>query len=105
MSKITLKKALLLMLFSISTILSYGQVIGYQCSFEDSIENSLWDLNVGDQGESCINKWYVGKAGAHNGSSGLFVSSDGQTNNYHNNPPKNADYDSQQPKHPYSDNY
>ncbi len=84
MSKITLKKALLLMLFSTSTILSYGQVIGYQCSFEDSIENSLWDLNVGDQGESCVNKWYIGKAGAHNGSSGLFVSSDGQTNNYQN---------------------
>ena len=43
---------------------TYAQVIGYQCSFEDSIENSLWDLNVGDQGESCVNKWYVGKAGA-----------------------------------------
>lgn len=63
---------------------TYAQVIGYQCSFEDSIENSLWDLNVGDQGESCVNKWYVGKAGAHSSGAGLFVSSDGVSNNYQN---------------------
>jgi hypothetical protein len=84
MSKITLKNAFLLLFFSISTVLSYSQVIGYQCTFEDESEHSLWKLNEGNQGESCVNKWYIGKPGAKDGECGLFVSSDGLSNSYKN---------------------
>ena len=84
MNRITLKVVLLLLLFGFGTLLSYSQVIGYQCTFEDESENSLWKLNVGNQGESCVNKWYFGKSGAKDGDFGLFVSSDGSSNNYKN---------------------
>ena len=84
MIKITLKNAFLLLFFSISTVLSYSQVIGYQCTFEDESEHCLWKLNEGNQGESCVNKWYIGKPGAKDGECGLFVSSDGLSNSYKN---------------------
>ncbi|MBR5190277.1 MAG: PKD domain-containing protein [Paludibacteraceae bacterium] len=84
MNKIILKIAFLVTLFVFNISLLCAEVIGYQCDFEDSTEVSLWNLNIGSQGESCVNKWYVGKPGAHTGGAGLFVSSDGVSNNYQN---------------------
>ena len=84
MNKIILKIAFLVALFVFNISLLCAEVIGYQCDFEDSTEVSLWNLNIGSQGESCVNKWYVGKPGAHTGGAGLFVSSDGLSNNYQN---------------------
>ena len=84
MSNFTLKNAILIVLFVFNISLLYSQVIGYQCSFEDEAERSLWFLNVGNQGEFCVNKWYIGKFGAKDGDYGLFISDDGLSNNYQN---------------------
>ena len=84
MNKITLKIAILVVLLIFSVLHLQSQVIGYQCSFEDESERSLWSLNIGNQGENCVNKWYFGKPGAKDGEYGLFISSDGVSNNYQN---------------------
>ena len=84
MNKFILKFAIFIVLNIFNISLLYSQVIGYQCTFEDESELSLWKLNEGNQGESCVNKWYFGKPGAKDGDCGLFVSSDGLSNNYKN---------------------
>ena len=55
---------------------------GYQTDFESQSERDNWSLNTGTLGEQCVNKWYWGKPGANRGDMGLFVSSDGLSNNY-----------------------
>lgn len=84
MNKITLKITILVVLFIFNILHLQSQVIGYQCGFENESERLLWSLNIGDQGESCVNKWYFGKLGAKDGDYGLFISSDGLSNNYQN---------------------
>lgn len=60
-----------------------SQAIAYECDFEDSRENVLWELNVGRLGPSCPNRWFIGLPGKNNGEAGLFISSDnGLTNDY-----------------------
>ena len=60
----------------------------YQCDFEpsdspsDPNELDYWEMNYGRHGEGCPNKWFWGKPGANGGDNGLFVSSDGESNNY-----------------------
>lgn len=68
-------------LFSVLFVLAFAdgavsQAVGYVCDFEDSAENAMWQLNVGNQGEQCANKWYIGEPGRNNGANGLFVSGD-----------------------------
>lgn len=59
--------------------LSFAQIV-YQCDFEDAAERAQWELNTGNQGPRCDNKWYIGKAGNHapDAEYGMFVSSDGE---------------------------
>lgn len=80
----TFRIAIATLAFLLSGQCLLGQVIGYQCTFEDEAERLLWNLNTGNQGETCVNKWYIGKSGAKNGNFGLFVSQDGLSNNYQN---------------------
>ena len=61
-----------------------SQNIIYQCDFEDYDEHDKWAMNVGGEGQSCANKWSIGAAGQNGGRFGLFVSSDGESNNYVN---------------------
>ena len=56
--------------------------IVYQCDFELFEQHESWEINVGSQGQQCVNKWNIGVAGSNGGDYGLFVSNDGKTNNY-----------------------
>lgn len=80
-----MKKYLLLLVVHCALCIAHCQnsgVITYQCDFEDSAEHANWQVNVGNQGAQCVNKWYFGKPGSNGGDYGLFVSKDGTSNDY-----------------------
>lgn len=67
--------------FAVCSFAQTGNIV-YQCDFEDPAEHTNWQVNVGNQGSQCANKWYFGKSGSNGGDYGLFVSNDGSSNNY-----------------------
>ena len=80
-----MKKYLLLLVVHCALCIAHCQnsgVITYQCDFEDSAEHANWQVNAGNQGAQCANKWYFGKPGSNGGDFGLFVSKDGTSNDY-----------------------
>ena len=80
-----MKKYLLLLVVHCVLCIAHCQnsgVITYQCDFEDSAEHANWQVNAGNQGAQCANKWYFGKPGSNGGDYGLFVSKDGTSNDY-----------------------
>lgn len=80
-----MKKYLLLLVVHCALCIAHCQnsgVITYQCDFEDSAEHANWQVNAGNQGAQCANKWYFGKPGSNGGDYGLFVSKDGTSNDY-----------------------
>ena len=80
-----MKKYLLLLVVHCALCIAHCQnsgVITYQCDFEDSAEHANWQVNAGNQGAQCVNKWYFGKPGSNGGDYGLFVSKDGTSNDY-----------------------
>ena len=60
-----------------------AQVAGYSCDFEDSTQDTLWELNAGPFGERCTNKWYIGTGANNGGERGMYISYDnGKTAGY-----------------------
>ncbi|MBO8439367.1 MAG: T9SS type A sorting domain-containing protein [bacterium] len=60
-----------------------AQVAGYSCDFEDSTQDTLWELNAGPFGERCTNKWYIGTGANNGGERGMYISyDDGKTAGY-----------------------
>ena len=62
-------------------------IVPYECGFEDSIEVSGWQLNVGTDGPKCREQWMIGSLDYHGGKQSLYVSCDtGKTTNYADQP-------------------
>ncbi len=80
----TWNKHILLIVICMLLSLTVAAQIVYQCDFEDETERAQWQLNVGKQGESCINKWYIGAPGNHapDAEYGLYISTDGEDATY-----------------------
>ncbi|MBQ7530338.1 MAG: hypothetical protein IJT12_01350 [Paludibacteraceae bacterium] len=78
-----LRKYLYIALLILLSVPAVAQIV-YQCDFEDEAERAQWMLNVGKQGASCINKWYIGAPGNHapDAEYGLYISTDGNDATY-----------------------
>lgn len=79
---INCKFLLLFALLTMSSVIWSQSSFIYQCDFEDPTEHANWQLNVGNNGPKCANKWYFGKTGSNGGDYGMFVSKDGISNDY-----------------------
>ena len=49
-------------------------ISNYSCDFEDAVENSRWNLAIGDDAATIPNKWYIGHTLNNGGQNGLYVS-------------------------------
>lgn len=81
-----LRKFFLLLVLHCAFFIAHCENV-YQCDFESFESHEGWQLNAGNQGKNCVNKWDIGAAGSNGGSYGLFVSNDGTTNNYSDKTP------------------
>lgn len=68
---------IILMSLCLLSLSGAAQVAGYSCDFEDSTQDTLWELNAGPFGERCTNKWYIGTGANNGGERGMYISYDG----------------------------
>ena len=72
-----------LLIFSASIFAQDEISIPYDCGFEDSVEISKWNLNVGREANQCLDKWMIGNLDYSGGYNSLYVSCDtGKTTSF-----------------------
>lgn len=72
-----------LLIFSASIFAQDEISIPYDCGFEDSVEISKWNLNVGREANQCLDKWMIGNLDYSGGYNSLYISCDtGQTTSF-----------------------
>ena len=79
---------LLLFLWLVNdALLSQTISIPFECGFEDSVEISQWELNVGADGAKCQDQWMIGNLEYNEGLNSLYISCDtGRTSSYGSKP-------------------
>lgn len=69
--------------FRVNFVFAQDISFPFECGFEDLIEVSEWQLNVGAEGPMCQDQWMIGSLDFNGGYNSLYISCDeGRTTNY-----------------------